>query len=199
MIQASTPELRLHFALLESSKNALAQLTDLYSEHLLSCLNKWYGNSLYDDPSLAYEAVYESLRHYTEHPRKYNPEHSCLVRFLELNADRIMQEIFERENYSVNSDSLDHYLARYFDNELDFQLAKIILNNKADIPAFVYLLDIGSYRIAEQLSEIKRHTDRINNILASSPKKQTAVVKKQKTTKRINGNKREITKLSMAS
>ena len=171
MIKASAPELQMHFTILECNKNSLSLLTSKYSEHLLTCLNNWYGNSLYDDPTLAYEAVYESLRSYCEHPRKFNPEHGRLVRFLELNADRVMQKIFERENYSVQIKSPDHYLARYFDNERDIELAKLILQNETDIPAFVLLLDIGSYRIAEQLAEITRHTCRIKKTLEENDKK----------------------------
>lgn len=168
MIKASNPELLLHFAVLESGNDSLANLTNVYSEHLLTCLSSWYGTALYDDPSLAYEAVYQSLRYYSEHPRKYNPEQGCLVRFLELNTDRTMQEIFEREKYSVRPDSIDRHLARFFDNERDVQLAKLILNKVNDVPAFIVLLDLGSYRIAEQLSEIKRHTLRIRKIIEAN-------------------------------
>lgn len=171
MIKASVPELQLHFTILECNKNSLSLLTSQYSEHLLTCLNNWYGNVLYDDPTLAYEAVYESLRYYIEHPRNFNPEHGCLVRFLELNADRIMQKIFEREKYSVQTMSIDHYLARFFDNERDVQLAKLILQNKTEVPALVLLLDIGSYRIGEQLSEITRHIGRIKKTLEENGKK----------------------------
>src|SRR5690349_8129253 len=119
MIKASTPELQLHYSVLSSGKNIFSQLTNLYSEHLLSCLNNWYGNFLYNDPSLAYEAVYESVRNYCEHPRRFNPEHGTLARFLVLSADRSMQQIFEREKYDVEIDSVDHHLANYFDNERD--------------------------------------------------------------------------------
>ena len=148
---------------------------DQYSEHLLGCLNQWYGNALFEDPSLAYEAVYETLRTYSEHPRKFNPEQGCLIRFLELSTDKAMQNIFEREKYNVQIKLIDHHLARYFDNECDMQLAKLILKNKTDVPAFVVLLDIGSYRIAEQLAEITRHTDRIKKILATAGKKMFSV------------------------
>ena len=180
MIKASVTELQMHFTILECNKNSLSLLTSKYSEHLLTCLNKWYGNSLYDDPTLAYEAVYESLRSYCEHPRKFNPEHGGLVRFLELNTDRVMQKIFEREKFSVQTKSLDHYLARYFDNERDMQLAKLILQNEKDIPAFVLLLDIGSYRIAEQLAEITRHTCRIKKTLEENGKKMFSVRRRVK-------------------
>jgi hypothetical protein len=87
------------------------------------------------------------------------------VRFLELTADRTMQNIFEREKINVQIKSVDHHLAMYFDNERDVQTAKLIINNKAEVPAFVLLLDIGSYRIGDQLSEITRHIDRIKKIL----------------------------------
>ena len=171
MIKASVPELQLHFALLECNKNSLSLLTKHYSEHLLGCLNRWYGNSLYEDPTLAYEAVYQTLRLYSEHPRKFNPEQGRLIRFLELNADRVMQDIFEREKYNIQIKLIDHHLARYFDNERDIQLAKLILKNKTDVSAFVALLDIGSCRIAEQIAEITRHSDRIKKILGPVGKK----------------------------
>lgn len=179
MIKASTPELLLHFAVLESGNNSFNELTTVYSEHLLSCLNTWYGSALYDDPSLAYEAVYQSLRHYSEHPRKYNPEQGCLVRFLELNADKAMQDIFEREKYPLTH-SLERYLARYFDNERDFLMAKLIMKKENLVPALVELLDIGSYRIAQQLSEINRHTQRIQKILDAG-KAKTVKAKKRRT------------------
>jgi hypothetical protein len=165
MIQASAPELQLHFIILERKKDSLSLLTNQYSEHLLECICRWYGNALSDDPTLAYEAVYESLRCYIEHPRNFNPEHGCLVRFLELLADRSMQSIFEREKMKIQIRSIDHHLARYFDNELDIQLAKLIMKKEMDYSAFVRLLDIGSYRIAGQVAEISRHTERIKKTL----------------------------------
>lgn len=168
MIKASALELQLHFAILERKKNALSVLTSQYSEHLLECIHHWYGTALYDDPSLAYEAVYESLRYYTEHPRNYNPQYGCLVRFLELHADRSMQTIFGREKINVHIKSVDHHLARLFDNELDVQLAKMVMKQTADFSAYVILLDIGSYRIAEQVAEISRHTDRIRKTLGAN-------------------------------
>ena len=185
MIKASNPQLLLHFAVLESGNSTLTNLTNTYSEHLLTCISKWYGTALYDDPSLAYEAVYKSLRNYSEHPRNFNPEHGCLVRFLELNADRTMQEIFERENFSVLPSSIDHHLARFFDNERDIQLAKLVLKKGVDVPAFVELLDIGSYRIAEQLAEIKRQSLRVQKILDAKMKTTTGSKGQKRTGKRI--------------
>ena len=170
MIKASLSELQLHFTILERKKNSLSLLTNQYSEHLLECINQWYGTALYDDPSLAYEAVYESLRFYSEHPRNFNPEHGCLVRFLELQADRSMQNIFGREKITVQIKSVDHHLARYFDNELDIQLAKLIIKKETNFSDFVILLDIGSYRIAEQVAEISRHTERIKKMLGPNSK-----------------------------
>jgi hypothetical protein len=168
MNKASAPELQLHFTILERKKNALSIVTNQYSEHLLECIHQWYGTALYDDPSLAYEAVYESLRYYTEHPRNYNPQHGCLVRFLELHADRCMQTIFGREKINIQIKSVDRHLARFFDNELDVQLAKMIIKKNADFSDYVILLDIGSYRIAEQVAEISRHTDRIRKTLGAN-------------------------------
>jgi hypothetical protein len=80
-------------------------------------------------------------------------------------ADRSMQSIFEREKMKIQIRSIDHHLARYFDNELDIQLAKLIMKKEMDYSAFVRLLDIGSYRIAGQVAEISRHTERIKKTL----------------------------------
>jgi len=168
MIKASASELQLHFTVLESKKNPLSLLTSEYSEHLLNCINCWYGTALYDDPTLAYEAVYESLRFYAEHPRNFNPAHGCLLRFLELHADRFMQRIFQREKIEVRIDSIEHHLARYFDNELDIQLAKLLMKKDNVFSSFVNLLDIGSYRIAEQIAEISRHSERIKKTLEAN-------------------------------
>jgi hypothetical protein len=168
MIKASASELQLHFTVLERKKDSLSLLTNQYSEHLLDCINRWYGNALSHDPTLACEAVYESLRFYTEHPRIFNPQHGCLVRFLELLADRTMQSIFEREKINVQIKSIDHHLARYFDNELDIQLAKLIMKKETDYSAFVRLLDIGNYRIAGQVAEISRHRERIKKTLEAN-------------------------------
>ena len=165
MIKASIPELQLHYAVLASGKNFFSQITNFYSEHLLSCLNKWYGASLYRDPSLAYEAVYESIRQYCERPRRYNPADGSLVGFLEISADRVMQQIFSRENFDAPVHSIEHRLANYFDNERDIQLAKQMMENENDVCSFVTLLDIGSYRIEHQLAEISRHKKRISKML----------------------------------
>jgi hypothetical protein len=171
MIKASASELQLHFSLLECNKNSLSVLTKHYSEHLLGCLHNWYGDSLMNDPTLAYEAVYQSLRSYSEHPRKFNPEHGSLIRSLELNCDRTMQLIFEREKCHVHHKSIDQYLARHFDNERDVELARLLLKNNNDHSAFVNVLDIGSYRIAQQLVEISRHSGRIKKILNANQNK----------------------------
>jgi hypothetical protein len=169
MIKASTAELQLHFSILEARINSFKNLTDQYSEHLFGCLNNWYKNSIYHDVSLAHEAVFESLKLYFEHPKTYNPEQGCLKKFLEICVDRTIQKIFEREKFQVHVNSIDHILARHLDNEQDVQLAKLILKNQSDTSAFVRLLDIGSYRIGQQLVEIRRHTDRIKKVLNILP------------------------------
>jgi hypothetical protein len=166
MIKATASEIKSHFLILEKQPNAFELLSTQYSEHLLSCLIKWYNNVLYHDASLAHEAVYETLRFYFDHPRKFNPEHGSLKVFLELCSDRMMQNIFRREGIETRSSSIQHLLAFHFDNERDIELARLILKNKSDVPLFVNLLDIGSYRIEQQLAEIGRHIKRIDKILS---------------------------------
>lgn len=169
MNKASPVELQLHFSILETRNNSFSKLIELYKEHLFGCLNRWYGKSIYNDVSLAHEAVYESLKLYFEHPRQYNPEHGCLQKFLEICVDKTIQNIFAREKYRIRTNSIDHILARYLDNDQDLQLAKLILKNEKNMAVYVALLDIGSYRINEQFFEIKRHTDRIKKTLGMIP------------------------------
>lgn len=169
MVKSTSAELQLHFSLLECSKSILPKLSEQYSDHLLKSLNRWYKRHLANDASLACEAVYNTLQFYAEHPRQYNPEQGSLLRYLEISVDRMMQQIFERENYQIQINSIDHLLAKYFDNELDLQFAKIMLKNENETAAFVGLLNIGSYRIAQQFSEIQRQKDRLKKVLDVIP------------------------------
>jgi hypothetical protein len=178
MIRSSTADLQLHYSLLECNKNILPKLSEKYSDHLLKCLNRWYKRHLTHDASLACEAVYNTLQFYSEHPRLFNPEHGSLLRYLEISVDRMMQQIFERENYHIQINAIDHILAKYFDNELDIQCAKLMLRNENETAAFVGLLNIGDYRIAQQLSEVQRQKDRVKKILDVMPS-QPSVRKKQ--------------------
>lgn len=165
MNKASSAELHLHFSILENKSGSFARLSDLYSIPLFGCLNRWYGIYIYPEVSLAHEAVYECLKFYFRHPRIFNPEHGCLQKFLEITVDRTMQNIFEREKYTIPANSLDHILAKYFDDEQDVQLAKLILQDENELSVYVNLLDIGSYRIGQQLFEIGRQRNRIKKIL----------------------------------
>lgn len=165
MIKASSSELQLHFSIIEKKGGSFAKLNDRYSEHLLSCLNRWYDVYISPEVSLAHEAVYECLKFYFRHPRMFNPEHGCLQKFLEIGVDRIMQNIFNREKYSFPNNDINHILSLHFDNEQDMYLAKLIIQNENDIASFVHLLDIGSYRIGQQLSEIERQRNRIKKRL----------------------------------
>jgi hypothetical protein len=165
MNRASSSELLLHYSLVENGSSVFPRLFETYSAHLLSCLLRWYKHHLHADPTLAQEAVYQSIKQYAEHPRNFNPEHGSLEKFLEIAADRCMQEIFEREKYQLKTSSVKHLLAKYFDNERDILLAKLLLKNEAGIYSYISLLDIGSYPFLHQQREIKRETMRVKKIL----------------------------------
>ena len=168
MIKTSPHQLQLHFSVLESDQSAFAILNNEFGEHLLACLSKWFYSPLRHDHTLAQEAVYNALKFYFDHPRAFNPEHGSLKRFLELSADRFMQMILERENIPFHTTSLDRFLARLLDNDRDILLARLVLARENDFSAFVRLLNIGSYRIEHQLSEIQRHRDRITKIIQAN-------------------------------
>lgn len=165
MNKPTAAELLLHFAVLQQRKDSYTKLSDLYSKHLTNCVKRWYGIFIYRDISLSHEAVHQTLHHYFEHPRLFNPQHGCLQKYLEINADRIMQNILAREQVELYDLSLDHVLTKYFDNDLDIQLSKLILHNEKKMVRYVSLLDIGSFRFPQQLHEIKRYTTRIKKIL----------------------------------
>ena len=165
MIKASPAEIQLHYSVVSYGNQFFSELTKFFSEHLLSCLNNWYGHAVFSDPSIAYQAVYETLKNYCNHPRMYNPEHGSLARFLELGADRNIQRIFEKEKHPVRINSRERILAKYFDNERDVELAKLLLKNKKDVCAYISILNTGGYRIGHLLYELNRHRDRISNLL----------------------------------
>jgi hypothetical protein len=181
MNRASSPELRLHYSLMEHGNSVFPRLFETFSAHLLSCLLRWYKHQLHADPTLAQEAVYQSIKQYAEHPRTFNPEHGSLEKFLEIAADRCMQIIFEREKWPTKISSVKHLLAKYFDNERDILLAKMLLKNESNIFSYISLLDIGSYPFQHQQTEIKRETTRVKKALEqfhlyriSQPKKRSA-------------------------
>lgn len=185
MIKASVSELKLHFAILERQPVSFEELSNTYSDHLFSCLNRWYGQWLFHDVTLAHEAVYETLRLYYDHPRKFNPEQGSLKGYLEVCADRSMQHIFNREAIDFKVGSIRHVLVRHFDNERDLELARLLMKGKADIPLFVNLLGIGSYRIDQQLSEIARHIKRISAVLEMNKLSAKGRTRKSKTKQRL--------------
>jgi len=169
MNHSSTAELQLHYSILENKENFLPALKEFYQEHLVACLHQWYGPAIVHDASLVHEAVYETFRYYMEHPRTFNPAQGSLKGFLEIAADKIMQSILERENQPVQQVPVQHVLARYFDNELDLALASLVINKVDNLQEYISLLNIGSYRMAQQLVEVRRQTERIRKTLIGVP------------------------------
>ena len=165
MNRVSSSELQLHYSVLEKGSGVFPRIFEIYNPQLLSCVFRWYKHFLHDDPTLAQEAVYRAVKHYSEHPRTFNPVHGSLQRFLEIATDRCMQSIFEREKYPVKASSVKHVLAKYFDNDRDILLAKMLLKNEMNTFSFISLLDIGSYPFRHQQTEIARETMRVRRML----------------------------------
>lgn len=165
MIKTSNAEVQLHYSVVSHGNQIFSELTNYFSEHLLSCLNLWYGRIIASDPSIAYQAVYETLKNYCNHPRHYNPEHGSLSRYLELSVDRNIQQIFAKEQHPVHITSRERVLAKYFDNERDVEFAKLLMKNKKDLCCFISLLNAGGYRIGHLLYELNRHRERIARVL----------------------------------
>lgn len=165
MNTASAKELLFHYAMMENGNDGFQKLFETYNAHLLSCLFRWYKKELYADSTLANEAVYTALTYYCSHPRAFDPRQGSLKKFLEILASKYMQMILDRENHPVSKPELKHVLTRFFDNNLDINLAKLMIREEKELSNYISLLDIGNCRIDQQLAEIKRHCDRVGKTL----------------------------------
>ena len=161
--------MELHSIVLSSEGNCYSLINERYSEHLLKCLVKWYKKHLQHNMHLANEAVYKTIRYYTDHPKTYNPLQGSLARFLELCTDKMMQQIFQRENHRIHITGIDHILSKYFESEKDLAFAKLVLRNESDLSQYVSIIDTSSMRIGQLQSEIHREKERIQKKLITIP------------------------------
>jgi len=89
--------LELHQLILIGDDIALSKLYDLYGEEIAKKLKTWYSLAARIDVSLIYTAVNEAFWGYFRNPLTFNPEKSNLLRFLEIAAERDLQNILAKE------------------------------------------------------------------------------------------------------
>jgi predicted RNA binding protein YcfA (HicA-like mRNA interferase family) len=161
MNNPSPAEIALHASIVNQQRGSFDKLLDQYGTHLLTCLKRWYGACIQQDELLAQETVYTVFNHYFSHPLLFNAQQGSLKKFLEIQADRIIQKILSRENYVLHPPQLNHLLTLHFDNEQDIQLARLLLRNEGSLLAYAHLLNAGGYPMHQLLSEVNRQKERI--------------------------------------
>lgn len=162
-------ELAWHFSILDGTDGARKELIDAYRDSVVKHILGGFGNYLRRDLSLAHQAVWLSFSAYLNNPAVYQPDKGSLRCFLEVQSIKQVQKLLHEENRSWHFQQLDFVLARYFDNETDIMMAKLILRNEYSWPEFARLLDVGGLRTGLMLSEIGRNIRRITDILQSAP------------------------------
>lgn len=167
MKSISPAELQLHSYVLSSGTESLSKLIEQYSSSLMTYLTRCYKKHLTNKIHFASEAVYNALEWYSEHPKQFNAARGSLKRFLEIKADKNLQQIFERENCRIHISGTEHLLSQHLDNDADISIAKMIIRNEMDTMAIVSLLDLGSWRFSQLLPEANRQVMRVKTILNS--------------------------------
>jgi hypothetical protein len=162
-------ELQWHSGILCGSSDAYKQLFNAYSKTTLEHLLGGFGNYLRHDLTLAHEAVWLAFRHYFNHPKGYQPHRGSLQYYLEIQAVRRIQKLLNEENRNWHFQQVHFVLARYFDNEQDMRLAKLLIRKSSNWCEYARILDTGALPIKLLLSEIKRNLNRVKRILENAP------------------------------
>lgn len=163
-----TQELKWHCGILERNEHCYLDLIDAYITSIVDHVLNGFGNYLKHDLKLAHEAAWLAFQHYFAHPRQYQPAKGSLRYFLEIHAVRKMQQLLQEENRCWHFQHLHFVLARYFDNEQDMKIAKLLVRQEKNWCEFARILDIGAMPIELQLKEIKRNVCRIEKTIEAS-------------------------------
>ena len=162
-------ELHLHNQVIQRpGTDTLNLLIKTFSEHLLKYLYRCYKKHL-NDCQIINEAVYHALEWYHEHPMMYVAEHGSLKKFLELRADRNLQEMLRERQQSIHISGVAHVLACYVDNERDYQVAKLLLKNDHDLSSYILFIDTSVLRFNQIKSDVQRLKQRVQNIISQIP------------------------------
>ena len=178
-----------HHGILQQEEACYQELLNAYQQPLLDHILDGFGNYLRHDLTLANEAVWLAFQYYLQYPHCYQPSKGSLYCYLQIHAERNIQKLLHQENRNWHFQHLDYILARYFDNELDIRLAKLVLKGEKSWLVFANLLDTGELPIAMQLKEISRNIARISQKLLKANIDFTAMANRRK---KIN-KKRELT------
>lgn len=168
MTKRKTLEYNWHRGILLHDDTSFNQLLDAYQQPLLDHILNGFGNYLKHDLTLANEAVWRAFEYYRKFPQCYDPSRGSLYCYLQIHAERGIQLLLHQENRNWHFQHLDYILSRYFDNEQEIRLAKMILKDEIRPLDFAMILDIGAFPIGVLLKEIARHTKRITGKLQNA-------------------------------
>ena len=193
MTKASIEEIELHNLILAKDDRAFAILCDRYLEDVIQSIRRFNPKIHLTDSSLIPQVVIDSFYSYFERPEKFNCTKQSLVRFLIMDAEadlknalakqkRLTSKLaalgFTNENElepdtpelrMINQEAeviLQAELFRFFENEIDVELANLILLRERDTGVYAEVLKITHLDFEEQQQEVKRHKDRVKKVLA---------------------------------
>lgn len=101
MSKASDIELEFDSEIKNGNDLALSKLFDLYGLAIVGSLKRRYSKATRADDALAMEATNDAFWGYYRNPATFNPLENTLKRFLEIAAERDLQNILQKnEKYS---------------------------------------------------------------------------------------------------
>jgi RNA polymerase sigma-70 factor (ECF subfamily) len=193
MAKASIEEIELHNLILARDDRAFAMLCDRYLENAIQSIIQFNPKVHLTDSSLIPQIVIDSFYSYFERPEKFNGAKQSLVRFLIMDAEADLKNALAKQKRlasrlvaigpanenELESDTpelrlinreaeliLQAELSGLFENEIDVEIANLILLKERETGVYADVLKITHLDFEEQQREVKRHKDRIKKVLA---------------------------------
>ncbi|MES1221390.1 MAG: hypothetical protein ABUT20_38170 [Bacteroidota bacterium] len=193
MTRASIEEIELHNLILTGDDRAFAMLCDKHLENVIQSIVQFNPKVHFTDSSLIPQIVIDSFYSYFEKPEKFNGAKQSLFRFLIMDAEADLKNELAREKrlasklapigpanenepesgtpelQMINREAeliLQTELSGLFENEIDVEIANLILLRERDTSIYAEVLKITHLNFEEQQREVKRHKDRIKKVLA---------------------------------
>jgi RNA polymerase sigma-70 factor (ECF subfamily) len=183
----------IHDRMLAGDPIASSELAETVLDRLVSTLTRKYPG-LRDSVFLA-DAVTDALMAYLKNPGAYDPSKRGLFGYLMMSAEGDLRNALERArrrtdregplevvelgqfagnvdqgdvesvDQRIDAERLQSRLTRLFPDQVDQQLAQLILDGERATETYAQLLGLQDLESTEQQREVKRHKDRIKKRL----------------------------------